>query len=686
MRLFARETKRHGDFAMSMPKSNAGLKKLKEGFEPRNLRDGWARDAYVFADEIGEVGFVMNLQANTGAQCRLQPQAFDLETREWKETNDERVLRVSAAFVGPQGGTAELIRRGFLHLGIAGETLLVGAPVDEVDLSYGLHWEFLSSEELVLQRGGKAVRKFDGNTGEPLGDEVYLSRIYRSHPMFSALADSPMRRVLSICQEILNLTQMVSAIVRSRLSAGILYVPEEITFATDSDPDDPNGEALDEDDLRDMVEVFLKQLAEHLRAPVEDRASAAALVPLLMRGPAEMFDKVGLIEIARGLDTYAQDLRKEALTRLAAGLDVDPAIVQGAASLNHWTMYQVDANFVTKQVRPTGDLLARALTEVYLRTMLEVFEGMQPEETRLYRWIFDPAAIMARTDEAASSRILYDMNVLSDDALLRANGFADADRVDPEELNTRLAIQMLQRDPVNMGPVVADVLGLTNWKWDALPTQGAAGGFGGAPAGPLMPGAPAPNGQAPRKGLPPLGSIPPPTSSPTAPSPTKTFPDQQTGMQEPPNPGFSLLVDRIAAAADMALERALEKAASRFVTKARRVDGLKQRVENVKGVAVLTAVGPSDLVSVDCPPQMLLAEAWDTFGLNVRRWIRSYCQQWGLDSLAADDTAAFASSKLCEMMQELVVSNMHERMPVTGNGTRVHSILISQALHDAGVR
>ena len=680
VRLFARETKRHGDFAMVMPKSTAGLKQIKEGFEPRNLRDGWARDAYVFADEIGEVGFVMNLQANTGAQCALQPQMYDVETRQWLETDDERVLRVQAAFVGPQGGTAELLRRGFLHLGIAGETLLLGTPVDAVDASYGLHWEFLSSEELVLQRGGKAVRKYDGNSGEALGDEVYMARIFRSHPMFSALADSPMRRVLGICQEIINLTQMVSGIVRSRLAAGILYVPEEITFATDADPDDPDSD-LDEGDLRDMVEVFLKQLAEHLRAPVEDRASAAALVPLLMRGPAELFDKIGLIEVARGLDTYAQDLRKEALARLAAGLDIDPALVEGAASLNHWTLYQVDANFVTKQVRPTGDLMARALTEVYLRTMLETFEEMDPSESRLFRWIFDPAAIMARTDEAASSRILYDMNVLSEDALLRANGFADADAVEDDELNQRLAMQMLLRDPVNMGPVVSKVLGLEGWDWSALPAQGAAGGFGtpgapGAPAGPGSLTAP-----PPRKGLPPLNSQPQ-----GQPNPGQQFPDQQTGMQEPPNPGFALLVDRLAVGADAAVERALEKASNRFVTKARRVEGLKQKVAHVQGAAVMTAVAPSDLLSVDCPPAMLLEGAWDTFGQNARRWVRTYSLNNGANQLAADDTAALASSKLCESLQELVTLNMHERLPVTGNGTTVNSTLISNALRAAGVR
>jgi hypothetical protein len=90
----------------------------------------------------------------------------------------------------------------------------------------------------------------------------------------------------------------------ARLAAGILYVPEEITFATDSDPDDPDAN-IDEGDLRDMVEEFLHHLAEHLRAPVEDRSSAAALVPLLMRGPAELYDKIGLIEVARGLDISA---------------------------------------------------------------------------------------------------------------------------------------------------------------------------------------------------------------------------------------------------------------------------------------------------------------------------------------------------------------------------------------------
>jgi hypothetical protein len=83
---------------------------------------------------------------------------------------------------------------------------------------------------------------------------------------------------------------------------------------------------------------------------------------------------------------------------------------------------------------------------------------------------------------------------------------------------------------------------------------------------------------------------------------------------------------------------------------------------------------------------MLLEAAWDTFGQNSRRWVRSYLVNNGMNQLAADDTAALASSKLCEGLQELVTLNMHERLPVTGNGTTVNSTLISNALRAAGVR
>lgn len=686
VRLFAQPEKRHGNFAMVMPKGAQNLKQVKDGIAPSNIRDNWQRDAYVYADEIGEVGFVMNLQANTGAQCALVPQEFDLELKEWLVTEDERALRVHSAFVGPQGGTPELVRRAFLHLGIAGEALLLGTPSEEIDAEYALHWEFLSPEELVTPRGGDTVRKVDGGGGIKVGEDAYVARVFRSHPLYSALADSPLRRVLSICRDVIRLSQMMSAQVDSRLAAGIFYVPEEITFATDSDPNlDGVANTGDEADELSTVEQFLLQLSEHLKAPVEDRTSSSALVPLLMRGPAELFGSMGLIDVARELDKYAQELRREALGRLAAGLDIDPAIMEGKGSLNHWTAFQVDAEFVTKQVRPTGDLLARALTEVYLRQMLMTFEDMTPNDARKFRWVFDPSKIMARTDEAASARVLHTEGVISDEALRGANGFDDSDKPDEEETERRYAEQVFLRNPQMMGPVVAPVLGIEDWAWDELPDPAAGGGpgAGGGAAGP--------------SGLPPLGSLEQggpmsqrgSSADVEGTGPDQEFPDATSAQQEPSNPGFTMLVDRLAVAGDAAIERALERAASRFVSKARRNPELKERVAAYKGATttqVLTAVGSQEMALVDCPADDLLKGAWDLYGMNARRWIRSYLETRGTDALRADDSAAFASSELCESLQTFMEQHLHDTLPMQPNQTRVAENLIVNALRSAGVR
>jgi hypothetical protein len=58
-----------------------------------------------------------------------------------------------------------------------------------------------------------------------------------------------------------------------------LFVPEELSFG----PINENEGVDDTDDLDEFIET----LVQHMSAPVEDRPSAAGLVPLVVRGAAE---------------------------------------------------------------------------------------------------------------------------------------------------------------------------------------------------------------------------------------------------------------------------------------------------------------------------------------------------------------------------------------------------------------
>jgi hypothetical protein len=659
-KLFSREPVRHGSFAMIQPSrakiSTAALHTVSDGVKARNMLDGWAQEAYTYADEIGEVGFVANLSANSGAQCLLPVQQYDPETRSWAACEDERPLRVMAAFQGPQGGQAELIRRGFLHLGIAGESILLGTPTEENGVPTGLFWEFLSSEELRVTTGQRPSRKRDGaGADEYLTEDHYTARLWRSHPRYSDLADSPMRRVLGICHEILTLTQMVSAIAQSRLSAGILYVPEELDFEDDGTGDEL---AADEADGDETASKFMLRLETHMKAPVEDRTSASSLVPLILRGPGELKDQIGLVDIARNLDTWAQDLRQEALDRLAAGLDIDPAIVKGAASLNHWTAYQVDTGFIVKHVRPTGELLADFLTVSYLRPMLEVYEDMTEEEARLYRVVFDPSPIMARTDEATSARVLHEIGVLKVKTLLAANGFDDSDLPDDDEYNKWFARKVLLAAP-SLGPVLAGLAGLPpDLPWDKM-----------NPPAPAVPGA------APGTGnLPPAGRALTPIS------------DAQSGMQEPPNPGFSALTSRVAVSADAAVDRAFEVAGSRLVRKADKDLSLRDRLVSTPKGQMCTLVRPTELAALGLTPSKLFDGAWNTLRSRTQSWVRHYLETTGVAPREADEVGALAATTVATELEAYVTDRLHRGLAPTSNGLVVPEPLIANALQAAGVR
>ena len=633
-RLFGRQAKQIGSFAMIQPNrgsvSSSALKRVKEGVSVDYRQGAWAIAAYDFADQIGEVGFVLNMQANAGARADLIPQVWDAEKKQWEKTDDPRAIRVMNAFIGPTGGQTELKRRALLHLAIAGESMMIGTPTKEKNVDTGIFWEFVSSEELLLQDGQKPRRRPDGRGFEDLPEDVYIARMWRSHPRFTLMADSALRRVLSICGEIVTLTQMVDAAAKSRLSAGLLYVPEEITFADEGV----------ETDIDDGIDNFTRELMQHLSAPVRDRSSAASLVPLVIRGPASLVDKIKMIDMSRDIDSWAQSLRAEALQRLSAGLDIDPALLEGKATLNHWTSYNVDVDFLLKHVRPSVDLLADFLTYAYLRPMLEEYEVMTEEESSRFRLVADIAPLLARSDEGASARVLHDLGTLSDETLVRANGFDTFDMPDVDEKRRRLAEKLMFAAPA-MAPVLADIVGLTGIDWGAAATGGTNSE---ATAETDLTGS----------DMDPAGSI-------------------TSAQREPTLPEMNILVERLLTSADSAVERALERAASKVVTKFSRKAGIAK-------INALKLVSEDELTVAGMTRSDLLQGAWDSLGRKVEGWIRQALIDRGRMAVVADVLATQASMKMIESLDIYVRENMHADLTVWENGLRVPTFLVTYAL------
>ncbi len=377
---------------------------------------------------------------------RITPSGVEIE-----DSNDGRAARVMAAFTGPQGGQKELKRRAAMHLQIAGESFLLGTPLkDKFDRAAGFMWEFLSTEEIRVTAGqGKQQIKrnasglSDGDAGF-VDVEAFIARLWRPDPRYSMRADSPMKRVLPICRELVVLSEVVDSIAKSRLSSGMLFIPEEMSFGPINETEAPN----DSDDF----DEFIGTLVEHMSAPVRDRTSAAGLVPLVVRGAAEFGDKIRLIELAQDLDVTYQSLRMELLDRLAKGLDAPPEIIGGKAGLNHWSSYNVDADLIGKHVNPVGEMIAEFITVAYLRPMLAEFEHLSDQDVLRFELLFDSRILTSRQDEGPAATGAWDRMALSDATYLRANGFDMEDYPTGDERQRRLLEKVVLSDPRNFGP------------------------------------------------------------------------------------------------------------------------------------------------------------------------------------------------------------------------------------------
>jgi hypothetical protein len=534
------------------------------------------------------------------------------------------------------------------HLVRTHNSFLLGTPLSDGQEGsppdaqrYGIVWEFLSTEELRLQPGRPVERRRDGASIETIPAESYLARCWRASARFSELADSEVRRVRSIAEEVLTLTQMTEAIAKSKIAAGMLFIPETMSVVGSDESDDADG-GENADGLDPATRVVMK----HMVTPTQNRKSAASLVPLVVVGPAEEGQHIRLIDLARSLDTYGQELRQEALTRLAQGLDSPPELLAGTSGMNHWGSWQIDSQFIVKHVAPLGDLLAQFLTIAYLRPMLMLFEGLSPDDANQFRYEFDLSPVAARDDAAASAQALHPMEVLSDDTLLKANGFDESDKPDAQELFIRRALRLINSNPLALGPALINLIpGFENVDLTKIPAGSPSAG---------------------------------PTGSPAAPQPGQP----SSGDTQPPQPAaIRGLHMQLQTACDMALERALERAGGKIINAASKNIAIRDRLRSVPKLQVVSMVTPEELREVGVVRnERLLEGAWDGLQRRAVPWIRSYLVHLGWNEYKADDSAALAASALCEAMNGYVVEHFHDGFPVLAGGMRTPDPIVLGAL------
>jgi hypothetical protein len=585
----------------------------------RKRQKGWQDEAWRYYDECPEIWYGANFVANCLRKIRLvpatQPDVSQPPTpiydpagvvNEQGPGNDsdeitppppteiemeaiDLVKRLGRA----DGGVGGLMAGFGLNLSIPGECVLVAAD-DELGNE---HWAVYSTDQVfVNSQGVWAIRTAAGDKkGTPLPDNSVAYRFWRPHPRWSETADSPMRPLLDVVEELMILSRTIRATGRSRLAgAGMLLWPAEANLGSATPSTDPtvSGQAVDPV-LADMMQAMM--------TPIGDEGVAAAVVPLLMRVPDQYIKSIQHLHFDRPIDPEMAKQRDELRRRIATGLDIPAQVILGLEDLNHWNAWMVDEQTFKAHLEPLVVQICGSLTSAYLRPLLGINDELDSD---LLVW-YDATALIGHPNREQSAKDAFDRYLISEDAGRRYLGFSDEDEPSDQEVQERVARKSIER----LGPLrTGEVLGETTEVSGAETVE---------------PGIPATGPDAGQ-----------------APTPVTASAGRRTARS-----GWKLahrdrdMRTRLTTAADAAVFRALERAGATLRRHTSKDATVKSILTDVPNHQVASVLGAEAVLSFGVDTEQMLADSFDSLSMQFDRIVQRAQQDVRdmIDELDDDD-------------------------------------------------
>lgn len=664
----------------------------------RSRREAWQEEAWAYFDEIPELKFAVRFKAAAISKLRLYPAwqedpdkppiALDAvldqlaeEAAESSETEaaedagtlpdaatdlpvvDEQLIVDSKSELfrlrAPVGGQPEILRCMSMNLEVPGEFYLVGmaartedgtvikgdvASAEPQTVGTDETWDVLSIDEIKPEDDGLKIVETAGQYGGvKITVDDFAARMWLRHPRQRVMADSSLRGVLGACETLLIADRTIRATLKSRTSAGMLLMPDELSFGDDDPTEDEGGDP--------NKDPFEEELAEALTMPVLDEGSASAVVPMKITGPAEYLKEVRQVDLGRKLDQELLSAREKEIVRIGNGLDLPIEVVTGMAQANHWTAWQIDDSMFRNHIEPQAVAICDFLTSVYLRPALLKL-GHPPEEVEHIVCWYDPSPVITRANAVEDAKYLHTNNALSDAAMRAVGGFDESDAPDEGELERRMLNHVRTFDPM----LVRYLLQLAFGPDFQPPPPMEAGGAGGAGDGQI--GTESGQEQAGAEGPPPQENAPGASTGQGPKVPMSAMPQtfdleavvaaavqgalaagrpHTNGHARPKASRLGRrlasldhsLMSRLVGAADAAMAKALDRAGAKLVTRTRNRKGGahsallaqidKQRVPLAE---VAATFGRGQVNAAGFTEEQLLDGSFDDFGRQFLTWSR----------------------------------------------------------------
>ncbi len=443
----------HRGLTAAATKLNLKDRTTVEILNKRRSSSPWQDDAWTYYDSIGEIKYAFKLFTNVLSRIRLYAAVVehdDATPVPIRESDYDQTIKDAAnkAMRRVFSGSAqtEILRKSGINLLVTGECYLVQLPP-----KYGVRdkeqWRIISTHQLVTQGGRyyfKEEREQRTQDMEEIPTNTFIGRIWNEHAQYSGEADSSMKALVDICDELFLFSRAARATARSRLNAGALLLPDTLSVSADEatevimDPDNPDQPLIPVED--ELDDEFEQELMDALTTPIADEGSAAGVVPLIIRGPIDALKAVSLLKFERSYDPQLAQRAERALERILQGIDLPKDIVTGLANIKYSNAVQIEESLYTAHIEPLVLMLCDAFRQVYLEPALRDAGLDEDVIDNIVIW-YDPAAIMTAPDKSTAAGIGHDKLALSNEAWRRANGFAETDAPNELEIGQRMAIQ-----------------------------------------------------------------------------------------------------------------------------------------------------------------------------------------------------------------------------------------------------
>lgn len=388
----------------------------------------WQDEAWRFTKVIGELGYFVRWRSNACAQVRLIASEVDADTGiptgsiDPDDADGQLVVELVKQIAGGPLGQKRLIKRAAACLTVPGELWICILQRPDGERWYAVSKrEIRQSDKYVeLPTGGRgptvAIQLPDGQTHDYSPTEDAMFRVWNESFDDATEPDSPVRAVLDPLAEIERATKKIRNADRSRLlNNGLLMVPSEASLPDTMD-------TATNPATRRVAASLQRMLVQAAEVSDRDESSMAAVLPIVGAAPGEHLGKIAHIEFSKEATKTAVEIRTDAISRLAMGLDMTPERLLGMGSnSNHWSAYLLADDDVKNHVNPVMEVLCQA---IYDATMVQILTANGIDPNRYTLW-FDSSRLTADPDLTDEAKDAYAKRAITARALVTHLGLPE---------------------------------------------------------------------------------------------------------------------------------------------------------------------------------------------------------------------------------------------------------------------